>query len=219
LWSRWLTSGRDTTLQCSNVFDYQKGLKMKLDAHKSAVAKAYGLASAGYNKPPLKFFSQGAESLVDFAGLSPGQTILDVASGTGHAAFYAGTKVGAAQGSVVGIDLAEEMVNLANAYADTLHGCNVHFTWMDGEQTGSVDNELTRFFVLMASFSSRKWPMGSKSGNGYRKTAAGCVCRPLAKRHSNHSRICLKIAFDNSALSSPTKNALLAGNGWSTKTL
>ena len=48
---------------------------MQLDAHKSAVAKAYGLASAGYNKPALKFFSQGAEALVDFAGLSRGQKI------------------------------------------------------------------------------------------------------------------------------------------------
>jgi hypothetical protein len=62
---------------------------MELDAHKSAVARAYGLASEGYNKPALRFFSQGAESLVDFAGLSPGLKILDAASGTCHAALYA----------------------------------------------------------------------------------------------------------------------------------
>ena len=67
---------------------------MELDAHKSAIARAYGLASEGYNKPALRFFSQGAESLVDFAGLSPGLKILDVASGTGHAAFVnAGEKM------------------------------------------------------------------------------------------------------------------------------
>jgi arsenite methyltransferase len=113
---------------------------MQLDAHKSAVAKAYGLASEGYNKPALKFFSQGAEALVDFAGLSRGQRILDVASGTGHAALYAGTKVGADHGSVVGIDIAEEMVNLAQAYAKTLSKCNVQFTWMDGEHTTFADN-------------------------------------------------------------------------------
>jgi ubiquinone/menaquinone biosynthesis C-methylase UbiE len=74
---------------------------------------------------------------------------LDVASGTGHAAFYAGTKVGTAHGSVVGIDLAEEMVNLSNAYADTLPGCNVHFSWMDGEQTAFADNE---FDVVLCSY-------------------------------------------------------------------
>jgi ubiquinone/menaquinone biosynthesis C-methylase UbiE len=79
---------------------------MQLDAHKSAVAKAYGLASAGYNRPALKFFSQGAEALVDFAGLTRGQKILDVATGTGHAALYAGRKVSLEYGSVIGIDIA-----------------------------------------------------------------------------------------------------------------
>jgi ubiquinone/menaquinone biosynthesis C-methylase UbiE len=113
---------------------------MQLDAHKSAVAKAYGLASAGYNKPALKFFPQGAAALVDFAGLARGQKVLDVASGTGHAALYAGIKVGPEHGSVVGIDIAEEMVHLANAYAKTLSRCNVQFELMDGEHTTFADN-------------------------------------------------------------------------------
>jgi arsenite methyltransferase len=109
-------------------------MRMQLDAHKSSVAKAYGLASAGYNKPALKFFAQGSESLVDFAGLSKGQRILDVASGTGHSALYAGTKVGT-QGAVIGIDIAEEMVTLANTYAKKLSRGNVRFECMDGETT------------------------------------------------------------------------------------
>ena len=113
---------------------------MPLDAHKAAVAKAYGLAAAGYNKPALKFFSQGAEALVDFAGLARGQKILDVATGTGHAALYAGIKVGADHGSVVGIDIAEEMVHLANSYARTLLRDNVRFELMDSEQTTFADN-------------------------------------------------------------------------------
>ena len=112
---------------------------MHLDAHKAAVATAYGLASGGYNKPVLKFFSQGAEALVDFAGLARAQQILDVAAGTGHAALYAGTKVGAAHGSVIGIDIAEEMVNLANTSALTLSRHNVRFELMDGEHTTFAD--------------------------------------------------------------------------------
>jgi ubiquinone/menaquinone biosynthesis C-methylase UbiE len=113
---------------------------MQLDAHKSAVAKAYGLASAGYHKPALKFFAQGAAALVDFAGLARGQKVLDVATGTGHAALYAGIKVGAEYGSVVGIDIAEEMVHVAHAYAKMLPRCNVRFELMDGEHTSFVDN-------------------------------------------------------------------------------
>src|SRR5262245_59376925 len=112
------------------MMSHEKDHAMQLDAHKSAVAKAYGLASAGYNKPALKFFSQGAEALVDFAGLSRGQKVLDVATGTGHAALYAGIKVGPEHGAVVGIDIAEEMVHLANSYAKTLSRCKVRFELM-----------------------------------------------------------------------------------------
>jgi arsenite methyltransferase len=113
---------------------------MQLDAHKASVAKAYGLASAGYNKPALTFFAQGSESLVDFVGVLPGHKVLDVASGTGHSALYAGTKVGAGHGSVVGIDIAEEMVTLANAYATQQSRGNVTFQLMDGEHTTFADN-------------------------------------------------------------------------------
>ena len=37
------------------MVSHEKDQDMHLDAHKSAVARAYGLASAGYNKPALKF--------------------------------------------------------------------------------------------------------------------------------------------------------------------
>jgi arsenite methyltransferase len=122
-------------------------VKMELDSHKAAVATAYGLASAGYNKPALKFFSQGAEALVDFAGLTRGQKVLDVATGTGHAALYAGVKVGVDHGSVVGIDIAEEMVRLANSYTKARH--NVRFELMDGEHTTFADDE---FDAVLCSY-------------------------------------------------------------------
>ena len=166
---------------------------MQLDAHKSAVAKAYGLAAAGYNKPALKFFSQGAAALVDFAGLARGQKVLDVATGTGHAALYAGIKVGAEHGSVVGIDIAEEMVHLANSYARTLSRRNVRFELIDGELTTFADNEFDAVLCSYGIFSCQTWPMGSQSGNGSRSLAAGCVFRPLGTRHSSRSPICLKM--------------------------
>jgi arsenite methyltransferase len=131
------------------MMSHEKEHDMQLDAHKSAVAKAYGLAAAGYNKPALQFFSQGAAALVDFAGLSRGQKVLDVATGTGHAALYAGIKVGAEHGSVVGIDIAEEMVHLANSHAKTLSRCNVRFELMDGEHTTFADHE---FDAVLCSY-------------------------------------------------------------------
>ena len=143
---------------------------MQLDAHKSSVAKAYGLAAAGYNKPPLKFFAQGSESLVDFAGLARGQRILDVASGTGHSALYAGAKVGA-QGSVIGIDIAEEMVALANTYAKQLSRDNVRFERMDGENTTFADDEFDAvlcsygiFFIPEMVNGLKEWKRVTKPG-------------------------------------------------------
>jgi ubiquinone/menaquinone biosynthesis C-methylase UbiE len=153
------------------VVSHEKDRDMQLDAHKSAVAKAYGLASAGYNKPALKFFSQGAEALVDFADLSRGQRILDVATGTGHAALYAGLKVGADHGSVVGIDIAKEMVHLANASAKTLSRGNVRFELMDGEHTTFADDEFDAvlcsygiFFLPDMANGLTEWKRVAKSG-------------------------------------------------------
>lgn len=144
---------------------------MELDAHKAAVAKAYGLAAAGYNKPALRFFSQGAEALVDFAGLTRGQRVLDVASGTGHAALYAGTKVGAEHGSVLGIDIAEGMVDVANFSAKALSSHHVRFELMDGEQTTFAGDEFDVvicsygiFFLPDMANGLKEWRRVTKSG-------------------------------------------------------
>jgi len=153
---------------------------MQLDAHKSAVAKAYGLASAGYNKPALQFFSQGAAALVDFAGLARGQKVLDVATGTGHAAFYAGIKVGADYGSVVGIDIAEAMVHLANSYAKTLSRYNVRFELMDGEHTTFADDAFDAvlcaygiFFLPDMANGMTEWKRVTKPGGSVCFSAFG----------------------------------------------
>ena len=144
---------------------------MQLDPHKAAIAKAYGLASAGYNKPALQFFSQGAEALVDFTGLLPGQKILDVATGTGHAALYAGTKVRGAQGAVIGIDIAEEMVHLATIYAKRLSRQHVKFVLMDGEKTTFADDEFDAvicsygiFFLPDMASGLQEWKRLTKPG-------------------------------------------------------
>jgi ubiquinone/menaquinone biosynthesis C-methylase UbiE len=186
---------------------------MELDAHKSAIARAYGLASEGYNKPALRFFSQGAESLVDFAGLSPGLKILDVASGTGHAALYAGTKVGAG-GLVVGIDIAEQMVDLANAHARTFSAPNVRFELMDGERTAFPDNEFDAvlcsygvFFIPAMVNGIREWKRVTKHGGWVCLSAFGeTAFQPQSDLFENRIR--------HSGRLSPTESDLSAGKGW-----
>src|SRR5689334_17271519 len=79
---------------------------------KKEIAGIYNLAAPGYDLPPLKFFSLTAACLVDSLQVRPGQTILDVATGTGVAAFIAARNCQPG-GRVIGIDLAEEMLKVA----------------------------------------------------------------------------------------------------------
>jgi ubiquinone/menaquinone biosynthesis C-methylase UbiE len=95
------------------------------------------------------------------------ETVLDVATGTGHAALHAGIKVGAEHGLVVGVDIAEAMVHLANSYAKTLSRCNARFELMDGEHTMFVDNEFDAVLCSYGIFSCQTWPPGSRVATGY----------------------------------------------------
>jgi ubiquinone/menaquinone biosynthesis C-methylase UbiE len=154
-------------------------MMMQLDDHKAAVAKAYGLAAAGYNKPALKFFPQGAEALVDFAGLARGHKVLDVATGTGHAALYAARKVGAS-GMVVGIDIADDMVRLANSYAQASSKRNVRFELMDGEHTTFADDAFDAvlcsygvFFLPDMASGIAEWKRVTKPGGWVSFSAFG----------------------------------------------
>lgn len=53
--------------------------------------------------PPL------AAYVVDFADIQPGQSVLDVATGTGTVAFEACQRIGAS-GNIVGVDVSENMI-------------------------------------------------------------------------------------------------------------
>src|SRR5262249_34282684 len=58
-------------------------------------------------RPSLRAFRTGAERLVELGSLRGGQVVLDVASGTGHAAVAAARAVGP-QGRVVAVDAPPE---------------------------------------------------------------------------------------------------------------
>jgi SAM-dependent methyltransferase len=63
------------------------------------------------------------------------------------------------------------MVNFANAYADTLPECNVHFAWMHGEQTDFADDEFDMvlcsygvFFLPEMANGIKEWKRVTKHG-------------------------------------------------------
>jgi ubiquinone/menaquinone biosynthesis C-methylase UbiE len=71
--------------------------------------------------------------LLELAGLSPGQKVLDVACGTGLVTLRAASKV-APHGEVLGTDISEEMVATAYGIARAKGITNAAFQRMDAEE-------------------------------------------------------------------------------------
>jgi ubiquinone/menaquinone biosynthesis C-methylase UbiE len=80
--------------------------------------------------PVLKQCSEKCTSLLD---PQPGERILDVATGTGVAAFMAAGRVGPA-GEVVATDISEKMVEQTRAYAAQHGVTNMRFERTDAEE-------------------------------------------------------------------------------------
>jgi SAM-dependent methyltransferase len=94
------------------------------------------------------------EWLVDRADPQPGQTVLDVAAGTGDLGLLAAERVGD-EGRVISTDFASEMVDVARRQGEARGARNVEFRTMDAERMDldddSVDAVLCRWgYMLMA---------------------------------------------------------------------
>jgi len=86
---------------------------------------------AGYN--PDADLGLGCGIPTEFAGLKPGQQVLDLGSGAGNDCFVARAEVGES-GKVIGIDFSEDMVKTARRN-NQKHGFkNVHFLSGDIEE-------------------------------------------------------------------------------------
>ena len=70
---------------------------------------------------------------VDYAGMKPGQTVLDLGSGAGNDVFVARTIVGK-EGEVIGLDMTEAMIEKARNNAKKLGFDNVKFRLGDIEK-------------------------------------------------------------------------------------
>jgi SAM-dependent methyltransferase len=94
------------------------------------------------------------EGMVANLDPQPGQTILELAAGTGETGFAAAERIGP-DGKLISTDFAAPMVEAARRRADELGLGNVEFRTMDAEQMdlpdNSVDGVLCRFgYMLMA---------------------------------------------------------------------
>src|SRR5262249_6051682 len=83
---------------------------------KARAAAAYNAAADRYDDPANSFWERFGRATIERLGLERGARILDVCCGSGASALPAAEIVGP-QGSVLGIDLAENMLRLARKKA------------------------------------------------------------------------------------------------------
>ncbi|MGR9087283.1 MAG: class I SAM-dependent methyltransferase [Gammaproteobacteria bacterium] len=109
-----------------------------LNEAKAKAAAAYNAASDLFDHPANTFWDRFGRNTINRLGLKPGALVLDVCSGSGASALPAAEQVGDA-GYVIGIDLAEKLLDLADAKAKNKGLNNVEFRLGDMLDTGFDD--------------------------------------------------------------------------------
>lgn len=97
-----------------------------LEEAKKKAATTYNAASDFYDHPANTFWGRYGRKTVERLRLGPGERVLDVCCGTGASAIPAAESVGRT-GSVVGVDLAENLLELARNKAKQQNLENIEF--------------------------------------------------------------------------------------------
>ncbi|GGX44655.1 class I SAM-dependent methyltransferase [Streptomyces fructofermentans] len=122
---------------------------MDTSTYKSEVAAAFNSAAASYDRLGVEFFTPMGRRLVERAAPGDGARVLDVGCGRGACVFPAAELVGP-KGRVVGIDVAEAMIEEATKEAGLRDAANVELRVMDGEHPDFAPRS---FDVVMGSYS------------------------------------------------------------------
>ena len=115
---------------------------------KQKVAAGFNLASAGYDRQAVRFLALTARRLVEIAAIRRNETILDVATGTGHSAIALSTFVGI-NGRVIGIDLSPDMLEVARRNITKASLDNIDLQLGDAENLSFEDESFDK--VVCAS--------------------------------------------------------------------
>jgi len=142
-----------------------------LDEHARKAASTYGAAADHYSLAALSFWNRfGAETVLRLP-LAPGHAVLDLCCGAGASAIPAAQAVGP-EGHVLGVDVAEPLLELGRARAARENMSNVEFRYGDATRTalpgGSFDAVICVFGVFfaadMAAFAAEMWRMVRPGG-------------------------------------------------------
>jgi ubiquinone/menaquinone biosynthesis C-methylase UbiE len=108
--------------------------------------------TAGYDSSPLRFFKNSAEFFVSLLDLRGDERVIDVATGTGHAAFALSGRL--PHGQVTAVDFSKGMLDIARKKSAHMNIRNVEFLEMDMQampfEPASFDAAICAFGIFFA---------------------------------------------------------------------
>jgi len=118
---------------------------------KIKAAATYNSAADHFDDSPLAFWEVSGRLTVKRLDLKPGSLVLDVGCGTGASALPAAEIVGA-EGKVIGVDLAEKLLERARAKAAERQRANVEFRLGDMTALGFPDSSFDAVVSVFSIF-------------------------------------------------------------------
>jgi ubiquinone/menaquinone biosynthesis C-methylase UbiE len=123
-------------------------------SNKEAITRAtatYNAASDYFDAPALSFWSRFGQTTIDRLSLNSGDIVLDVCCGSGASAIPAAKYVGDT-GSVLGVDLAEQLLNLARMKVKQQNLTNIKFRAGDFQDLGLPDASFDAIVCVFGIF-------------------------------------------------------------------
>lgn len=158
---------------------------------KGVVQAAFDEASAGYDRPAMRFFDKSANNLVRRLSLKGNEHVLDVATGTGKIAVALARRL--KEGRVTGVDLSPGMLSVAEQKVSRANLNNVTFQRSDVD---AVEFPPEHFDGLTCGFGVHFWSIMEKSLSrlvGMVKSGGFVAITSFAKGSFDpHSSLCLK---------------------------
>jgi ubiquinone/menaquinone biosynthesis C-methylase UbiE len=122
-----------------------------LDEHATRAARAFDAAADAYDAPANGFWELTGRRTVERLALAPGARVLDLPCGSGASALAAAEAVGA-DGAVVAVDIAEELLKLGRTKVKAAGLSNVEFVQADMRATGFEDEAFDAVVCVFGIF-------------------------------------------------------------------